>query len=576
MRTVLVLFAVCSLAVEPTAQRPNVVLVMADDQGIGDFSHAGHGQLETPHLDRMAAASPRFERFYVSPVCSPTRASLMTGRYNYRTRVVDTWIGRSMMDPDEVTVAEILRDAGYATGIFGKWHLGDEYPLRAMDQGFDEALVHKGGGLAQPSEPLENARRYTDPILFHNGEPVATEGYCTDVYFDAAFEFMDRSVEQERPFFAYVATNAPHGPFHDVPPKLLEKYRAKPMADALRGKSDKVEREAAICAMVENIDQNMGRLFAHLEARGLTENTLVVFLNDNGPVWGRYTRGLRGFKTGVYEGGIRAPLFLHWPGRLSPEQHVETIAAHIDLLPTIAELIDVTLPEGLALDGRSLVPLLEGRSEGWPERMLFLQTHRGNAPTAEHHFAVVGQRWKLVRASGFGRAAPPEDHPFELFDVAADPTESRDLAAEKPEVVAAMRGSYRRWFADVSTTRADNFDPPRIVVGHASAPTVTLTRQDLRADEGEGWNNAGAWWLEAAQRVEVEVELIWNDPHADARAVVITLEGAGDPVAVRREVLPDEQRTPLGTIGLPAGRFQLRVRPEEGPAVYQVVLRAGQ
>ncbi|MBW2416809.1 MAG: arylsulfatase, partial [Deltaproteobacteria bacterium] len=397
----LVLLGACGTVSQE--ERPNVVLVMSDDQGLGDFSHAGHGVLATPNLDRLAAASPQVKRFYVSPVCSPTRACLMTGRYNYRTRVVDTWIGRSMMEPDEVTVAEILNAAGYATGIFGKWHLGDCYPLRPIDQGFEVALVHRGGGLAQPSEPPANAGRYTDPILFRNGEEVQTKGYCTDVYFDAALEFIDASLAAERPFFAYVATNAPHGPYGDVPEDLYEKYAESDLEPTLRGKSDQVDREAKICAMVENIDRNVGRLLDHLERRGITRETIVVFLNDNGPVGGRYTRGLRGSKSSVYEGGIRAPLFVRWPGQLSPATEVEPITAHIDLLPTILAATGVPVPSGLHLDGRDLLPLLKGEGAGWSERTLFLQTHRGNTPGFERHFAVIDQRWKLVRASGFGK-----------------------------------------------------------------------------------------------------------------------------------------------------------------------------
>ena len=188
------------------AERPNIVLMMSDDQGYGDFGATGNPVIETPHIDRMARESVSMRTFYVSPVCSPTRANLMTGRYNYRTRVIDTYLGRSMMDPEEVTIAEVLHGAGYATGIFGKWHLGDCYPMRPIDQGFEQALVHRGGGLAQPSEPLENQNRYTDPILFRNGEKVRTKGYCTDVYFDAAIEFIEQARRNQRSFFVYLPT----------------------------------------------------------------------------------------------------------------------------------------------------------------------------------------------------------------------------------------------------------------------------------------------------------------------------------------------------------------------------------
>ena len=215
---------------------PNVIMILTDDQGFGDLGVHGNPVLRTPSIDAMAARSARFQHFYVSPVCAPTRASLMTGRYHYRTRVVDTWLGRAMMDTDEITIAELLRDAGYATGIFGKWHLGDCYPMRPMDQGFDESLVHLGGGIGQPADPEGGEGKYTDPVLFHNGERVETKGYCTDLYFDAAIEWLRERHGAGKPFFAYIATNAPHGPFHDVPEDLYSAYKqldlkqAKPQA----------------------------------------------------------------------------------------------------------------------------------------------------------------------------------------------------------------------------------------------------------------------------------------------------------------------------------------------------------
>ncbi len=217
--------AVLDNAAAADPQRPNVILIMSDDQGYGDFGIQGNPVFRTPHIDAMAKRSASMSTFYVCPVCSPTCACLMTGRYNYRTRVVDTWVGRSMMEPSEVTLAEVLSDAGYATGIFGKWHLGDCYPMRPIDQGFQMSLVLRGGGFAQPSEPPENQRRYTNPILFRNGLKVQTEGYCTDVYFDAALEFIEASQRQQRSFFVYLPTNTPHSPLHDVPESLRMDYR---------------------------------------------------------------------------------------------------------------------------------------------------------------------------------------------------------------------------------------------------------------------------------------------------------------------------------------------------------------
>ena len=359
----------------PSAEPPNIVLVMTDDQGYGDFGFAGNPVIETPHLDALAAQSAQVERFYVSPVCTPTRASLMTGRYNYRTRAIDTYIGRAMMEPEEVTVAEMLGDAGYATGIFGKWHLGDAYPLRAMDQGFEESLVHRGGGIGQPSDPPGGEGRYTDPVLFRNGVREDMTGYCTDIYFDAAFEFMERAAEDGRPFFAYVPTNAPHGPFHDVPQDWLDHYRQVDLRPALPGPEEPgepvLDRLARTFAMISNIDANVGRLMQRLDALGLAENTIVVFLTDNGPNGNRYTGPLRDRKGSVLEGGIRSPLLVRWPARLpAGGKAVDRIAAHIDVTPTLLDAAGVEPPAGLHLDGRSLLDLLagDGDTAAWPDR----------------------------------------------------------------------------------------------------------------------------------------------------------------------------------------------------------------
>ncbi len=348
------------------AERPNIVLVMTDDQGYGDFGFAGNPVLQTPHLDALAAQSAQVERFYVSPVCTPTRASLMTGRYNYRTRAIDTYIGRAMMEPEEVTIAEMLREAGYATGIFGKWHLGDNYPMRAMDQGFEESLVHRGGGIGQPSDPPGGQGKYTDAVLFRNGTREETTGYCTDVYFDAAFEFMRRAASEGRPFFAYVPTNAPHGPFHDVPEDWLAHYTQTDLTAALadpgQASEQVLDRLARSYAMISNIDDNIGRLTARLETLGLADNTLLVFMVDNGPDRDRYNAGLRGRKGTVFEGGIRSPLLARWPGRLpTGGEPADRIAAHIDIAPTLLDAAGVEPPAGLHLDGRSLLGLLAGR-----------------------------------------------------------------------------------------------------------------------------------------------------------------------------------------------------------------------
>jgi len=474
------------------AAPPNVILIMTDDQGYGDFGITGNPIFHTPNIDKMASKSAWMRTFYVSPVCSPTRANLMTGRYNYRTRCIDTFVGRSMMDPGEVTIAEILRDAGYATGIFGKWHLGDCYPMRAMDQGFEESLVLRGGGLAQPADPMGNDNRYTDPLLVQNGQVVRTRGYCTDVYFDAAALWMQRMHQAGRPFFAYIPTNAPHSPFHDVPENERAHYADVDWSPIdLTGSGGKNLPE--IAAMIENIDDNVGRLMQRLKAFGIQRDTLVIFLVDNGPNTRRYAGPFRGNKSEVYEGGMRSPLWMYWPGHLKPRQSRDELVAHIDLLPTILEVCGVAKPAGLALDGRSFWPLVTGKSDAWPERPLVIQTHRGDVPQRYHQFMIREGDWKLLHASGFGRTAFEGAPKFELYNVVADPGETNDRFGAEPAIAKRLIADYDAWFDDVSSTRPDNYAPPRIRVGTPSEETTTLTRQDWR---GGTWDqDAIGYWL---------------------------------------------------------------------------------
>ncbi|UCG87890.1 MAG: arylsulfatase [Gemmatimonadota bacterium] len=487
--------------------RTNIVLIMTDDQGYGDFGFTGNPVIQTPHLDSMARGGVQMTTFYVSPVCAPTRASLLTGRYNYRTRVVDTYVSRAMMDAEEVTIAEVLQSKDYSTGIFGKWHLGDNYPMRPQDQGFDEVLVHRGGGIGQPSDPVGAEGKYTDPILLHNGELIQTQGFCTDVYFDYALEWIEERHESGEPFFAYIPTNAPHDPFHDVPEDLLAEYRRMDLSDdqfpQYRGhplpSRDDLDIRARTYAMITNIDDNIGRLFDSLETLDLIDNTIVVFLTDNGSSGRRYIGGFRGGKSSVYEGGIRTPLLLHWPPRLKAGFMSDRVTAHIDVMPTLLDMLNIEPPEAVQLDGRSFFDLATGESTEWPARSLVIQTHRGEVPVRYHHFMIRDDRWKLVHHSGFGREKFEGELNLELYDLLADPYEEFDVAAEFPEVVARLRDEYDRWFDDVSSTRPDNYGKMRIHVGtHHESPTV-LTHQDWQQINRFSWGSAeaiGFWDIE--------------------------------------------------------------------------------
>jgi len=496
-------------------KRPNVVLIMTDDQGYGDLGVQGNPIIRTPNIDAMARKSAVLPNFYVSPVCTPTRASLMTGRYNYRTRAIDTFRGRAMMDTSEETIAELLKAAGYATGIFGKWHLGDCYPMRPIDQGFVMSLVHRGGGIGQPSDPPGAEDKYTDPVLFRNGQPEAMKGYCTDIYFREAMQWASKVAVAGQPFFLYLPTNCPHGPFGDVPPAEYAYYTQQKITPEAFPQSAgnpiprnmDADTQARVYAMIENIDQNVGRLLRWLDEQKLADNTLLIFMTDNGRATPGYNAGLRGNKSTVYEGGIRSPLFAYWPGKLQPGVASEKIAMHIDVTPTILEICGV-MKSGPKLDGRSAWPLLMRQQTNWPDRTLFSQSHRGDEPVLYHNFAARTQKWKLVNASGFNLETLPAGGPkFELFDMESDAYEQHNVAAEHPDIVAGLKAQYEAWFKDVGSSRQDNYAPPRIVVGSPQEATTVLTRQDWR---GAAWgpNDEGHWLIDVAASAAYDVKLI--------------------------------------------------------------------
>lgn len=522
------------------ADRPNLILIMTDDQGYADLSLHGNPQLQTPAMDSIAKDGVQFSRFYVSPVCSPTRASLLTGRYNYRTGVVDTYIGRSMMRPTEVTLAERLRDAGYRTGIFGKWHLGDTWPLRAMDQGFEESLVCRGGGITQPAGPPGNT--YFSPRLDHNGVEGPSDGYCSDVFTDAALAYID--AHQAEPFFVYLPYNAPHVPLQ-IDDQYVQPFREKGLD----------EDTARVYGMVKNLDDNIARLLARLKDLQLDEKTIVVFLTDNGPAYGdkdqRYTAGLRGRKGQPYEGGIHVPCFVRWKGTLTPGRVVDTPAAHIDLAPTLLDALGVRLAGDAKIDGRSLWAALQGKDTPASPRALFLQWHRGDAPRPFENSAVVEVQYKLVNG-------------VELYDLKADPAEGTDLAASKPEEVTRLRSAYEAWFADVSSA---GYDPPRIVLAPAQAPVTILTPQDWRGSADFGPSNASYWEVATIDAGNYDITFDFGRPLQAAR---VTLRIAGQ--TLLHEVPEGATELRFEGVALPAGledRLAFEVTHQSGGKAVQ-------
>lgn len=516
-------FAPAVLTAAPA--RPNVIFILTDDQGYGDISLHGNPQLRTPNMDAIAQQGVQFTRFHVMPVCSPTRSCLMTGRYNYRTGVVDTYLGRSMMHSGEVTVAESLSAAGYQTGLFGKWHLGDNYPLRAMDQGFQTALTLRGGGLAQPASPPNTG--YFDPPLELNGRRAIRKGYCSDIFFEEAMQFIEKN--RRRPFFTYISTNAPHTPL-ELKEEWAEPYR----------KAGLDETTAKIYGMVGNIDSNIGRLIEHLRRLRLDQNTLLWFMTDNGPQQQRFNAGLRGLKTTPYEGGIRVPSFLRWPAKIQPGTKDSRLAAHIDFLPTVLEACGVPLPKDRKIDGRSLLapPV---------ERTLFFQWHRGDAPEEFRNCAVLTDRWKLV---GTDKREP------ELYDLPNDPGESKNLAGTEPAVARQLRQQYNSWFAEVSAERG--YDPPRIFVGTPRENPVILSRQDWRGPQAS-WNADGLGHYEIDVRSTTEFEVTLRFPPTKEESTALLTCGP-----VRQEV------------SVPAGAVQAvlsKVVLPQGPAKIEGSLR---
>jgi arylsulfatase A-like enzyme len=503
-----------ALALAPSARAadaPNVLLVVTDDQGFGDLGAHGNPVVKTPHLDAFTKQSAWLKNFHVCPVCSPTRSALLTGKYNYRTGIVDTFIGRSLMRPDVRTLAELLKSAGYRTGLFGKWHLGDNYPLRPEDRGFDETLWSAGGGLAQPSDPPGQAAAtaYFDPILMRNGKEEKTKGYCTDVFTDGALKFI--GAESKKPFFAYVAYNAPHGPYQ-VPAELAAKYAKQDLSEKAfpqlgqpwATKKLNTDAIAKAYGMIENIDTNFQRMLKALEEKKLTDNTIIIFLTDNGPGDVRWNAGLRNRKGTVYDGGTRVPCYVRWPAKVKAGTVIEQPLAHIDIAPTLLNACGTPDPKNLGFDGRDIARLLADPKAEWADRTLFVQWHRGDEPEKLRSFAARGPRYKLVQAAGTqpGAKWTPK---FELFDIPADPFEEKDLAAEKPDEVAKLKTEYEAWFADVTKK---GFAPPRIPIGHEKAPFTRLTRQDWRGPNAAwGPDNAGHWEVTVARAGKYRVTL---------------------------------------------------------------------
>lgn len=423
--------------------RPNIIFLITDDQGYGDISAHGNPVLKTPNFDRLRREGAHFEDWHNSPTCSPTRSALLTGRHEFRNGVTHTIFERERLDPKATTIAQILKESGYRTGIFGKWHLGDEPEYRPNRRGFDEVFIHGGGGIGQsyPGSCGDTpGNRYFDPVLLHNGTFVRTKGYCTDVFFAQALSWIGQHKEKDVPFFCWIATNAPHLP-HVVREEDHALYKGK----GLGAETEK------FFGMIHNIDENLGKLMAQLDAWGIADDTLIIAMNDNGGTAGTkvFNAGMRGSKGSPWLGGTRAFSFWRWKGSIRPGERSQ-LTAHLDFFKTAAELAGAKLsPELLeqSAEGRSLLPLLENPEASWPDRFLF--SHLGRWPKGSNpddaklkQAAIRNSRFALVNEANQSKG-------WQLFDLSEDPSQKQDIAAEHPAQVEEMMRHYDQWWASL-------------------------------------------------------------------------------------------------------------------------------
>lgn len=559
---------VCSAA---AADRPNIILIVTDDLGWWDLGVYGNKTIETPVLDRLASEGARLTHFYASPVCTPTRASLMTGRHYQRTGAVDTYRGRDVMDPSEVTLGQVLARQGYRTGLVGKWHLGRYMKYHPNQRGFGEFFGFWQYGLI-------NDYFDTDE-LFDNRLPVKTVGYVTEVLTNRALDFIER--HRRAPFFLYLAYNAPHAPYL-VPDSYIEKYLKKGLPIS----------EARIYGMITALDENIGRVLDRVERLDLKDDTIVIFMSDNGGVSRHFRAGLRAGKGSVYEGGIRVPLIARWPGRIRAGAVVDAPAQHVDVLPTICEIVGAPLPAGRPIDGKSIFPLLrDGRGDS-PHEYLFHQWNRVrpamSQPAAEEAQRAFGDarrfspNWAVQQVGGYKLVATAEDNTsdirYQLFDLRQDPAEAIDLSARRPEIVSALKAKFGEWFADVTAGRDYGRVPIQIGRSDENPVEIDLTwsepvgrrvRPEYRnynRDVIDNWSEVGdfvRWKIEVVRAGRYQVGLSYGCRPGDegSRLMIRAGEAKLEHVVAATAGREVYRAVEIGALQLAAGPATLEIKP---------------
>lgn len=528
-----------------SAARPNVIVIMTDDQGYGDFSCHGNPVLKTPNMDAIHAESTRFVDFHSAPMCTPTRGQLMTGVDAMKNRATSVTAGRAVLRRDLPTMADVFRQNGYRTGLFGKWHLGDNYPYRPTDRGFDEARYHLGFGI---SSAPEFSNDYFNGRHHHNGAIEKFDGYCTDFWFREAMAWMGK---QKAPFFCYIPTNTPHGPAW-VDAKYSAPYNKPKLPKDFYG-------------MIANLDENLGTLDAFLRRENLRDNTIVVFMTDNGATAGFnvFNAGMRGRKQQYYEGGHRVPCFVRWPqGGLRKAYDSKVPAQMQDILPTLIDLCSLKKPANANFDGRSLAPILRGKSDDIGDRMLIVQY--GQIPK-KFEATVIWGKWRLVNGT-------------ELYNIHADPGQEKDIAAAHADVVQRMRAHYEQWWAPIEAKLRD-FLP--LSIGAPQQNPVTLCSSDweevyadnpMHVSTAAGGPRGGPWNVLVERSGDYEIRLSrWP---AD---LALPLNAGREAQKMTAGSLPPGKALPIAGARLTVAGQSLSAatKPADTSAAFRVKLTAG-
>ena len=573
----LLLLLTSSALIRAADRPPNIIVFLADDQGWGDLSINGNENVKTPNIDSIGRQGAVFDRFYVSPVCSPTRAEFFTGRYHSRMGVRGTSTGLERFSLAEKTLADTLKAAGYATGIFGKWHSGSQWPYHPNARGFDEFYGFTSGHWAE----------YFDALLEHNGKPVRGQGYIADDFTDHALAFIAQN--RAKPFFCYIPYNTPHSPFC-VPDEYWNRWKDRPIAQRGHdGDKENLPVTRCVMAMTENLDWNVGRVLRQLDELKLTENTIVIYFSDNGPAAMTWNAGMKGKKSSTDEGGVRSPFMMRWPARIKPGTIVREISGAIDVLPTLAAVTGAKRVGSLPLDGKDISPVVLGTARNWPDRMIF-----------SHQNGNVSVRTQRHRLDARGA----------LFDMAADPNQQTDISGREPAVAQTLRAAVAAWRKEVfgsedvtesgrnarkaakaSGAQADNRPYP---VGYTEMPAAPLPARDGVAHGGiqrsapspnstyfTNWtkpDDSITWDIEVHQTGNYKVEVHYTCAASDVgSSVEVSFNGARATAKVgpawdpphrdQRDRVPRSQSQmkefkPLsfGTVRLEKGRGQLTLR----------------